>query len=282
MKLIFTKGLPASGKSTWAKEFCTKNPDWIRVSRDDLRNMRGKYWIPKQERLITKIEDACIIEALRAGKNVIIDATNLNDDRTKARVSKLREEFYLSYEIKFFDIDVKEAIKRDLTRTASVGSKVIQGMYDKNLAPAPVVYSENKDLPKAIVVDIDGTLAKMTTRGPFDWMRVKEDSPKKNIISLAQMYKANGFKLIIFTGRDGCCLGLTEEWLMDNQVPYDEIYIRPEGDQRKDSIIKKELFENHIRGRYNIELIVDDRDQVVEMWRKELGLTCLQVDYGNF
>lgn len=283
MKVIFTVGLPASGKSTWAKLFVEKNPDWIRVSRDDLRNMRGKYWIPKQEKLITKLECDAVLTALSFGKNAIVDATNLNKGFFDNFVKNIKDEFPdTQIERKFFDIDVEEAIKRDLKRDASVGEKVIRGMYDKYLAPEPVVYSEDESLPKAVIFDVDGTLAKMNGRSPFEWDRVDEDLPKTEIISLAKMYKNSGYKLIIFTGRDGVCLELTKSWLDKFEVPYDDVFIRPKGDQRKDSIIKKELFEENIRGKYNIDLVVDDRDQVVKMWRTELGLTCLQVDYGNF
>tara|TARA_R110000737_G_scaffold332805_1_gene349940 strand:+ start:740 stop:1591 length:852 start_codon:yes stop_codon:yes gene_type:complete len=283
MRVVFTVGLPASGKSTWAKAFCEKNQDWIRVSRDDLRNMRGKYWIYKQETLITKFENSCIVEALRDNKNVIIDATNLCKDRCRHRVLMLRDEFPdLDVEYNVFDIDVDEAIKRDLTRANSVGADAIQGMYDKYLAPEPVVYTEDESLPKAVIFDVDGTLAKMNGRSPFEWMRVNEDLPKENIIRLAQMYKSAGFAVIIFTGRDGVCLELTKEWLTKYNVPFDGVFIRPEGNQEKDSIIKKRLFEDNIRGKYFVETIVDDRDQVVKMWRQDLGLTCLQVDYGNF
>ncbi len=283
MRIIFTVGLPASGKSTWAKKYTEKNPDWIRVSRDDLRNMRGKYWIPKQEKLITNLENACIIEALRDGKNVIVDACNLNKDLVKNRVEMLKNAFPdLKTESKRFDIEVEEAIKRDLTRPASVGSDVIWGMYEKYIAPPVKKYGEDTRLPKAVIFDVDGTLAQMDGRSPFDWDRVMEDKPKTEIINLTKMYKSAGYKIIIFTGRDGCARLDTKEWLVDHEVPYDEVHIRPRGDQRKDSIIKKELFEENIRGKYFVELVVDDRNQVVDMWRKELGLTCLQVDYGNF
>jgi hypothetical protein len=58
--------------------------------------------------------------------------------------------------------------------------------------------------------------------------------------------------------------------------------MRAEKDNRKDSIIKRELFDKHIRDKYHVDFVLDDRDQVVRMWRRELGLTCLQVNYGNF
>ena len=142
--------------------------------------------------------------------------------------------------------------------------------------------NEDVNLPKAVIFDVDGTLSKMTTRTPFEWNKVDEDEPKVEVINLVKMYKTSGYKIIIFTGRDGCCLEKSKRWLIMNGVDYDEVHIRPEGNQEKDSIIKKRLFEDNIRGKYNVELVVDDRDQVVKMWRKELGLTCLQVDYGNF
>jgi hypothetical protein len=65
-------------------------------------------------------------------------------------------------------------------------------------------------------------------------------------------------------------------------IYFDEIFMRPEGNNEKDSVIKKRLFEQHIRGKYYVDFVLDDRDQVVKMWRHELGLPCLQVAEGNF
>ena len=61
----------------------------------------------------------------------------------------------------------------------------------------------------------------------------------------------------------------------------DELFMRPTGDTRKDSILKKEIYDNHIKGKYNVKYVLDDRDSVVEMWREQ-GLTCLQVAPGDF
>ena len=101
-----------------------------------------------------------------------------------------------------------------------------------------------------------------------------------SIASLVERYQEDT-TIIVLTGRDGSCKQLTIDWLTDNGIVYDEIYTRAEGDERKDSIIKRELFDNHIRGRYNVEFVLDDRNQVVEMWR-QMGLKCLQVAEGNF
>lgn len=281
MKIIICVGIPASGKTTWAKLFCSTHEDWVRINRDDLRNMRGKYWVPKQEDLITLWEDSCITHTLDCGYNVILDSTNLNNEKNKIRVDKLKENFLdLDIEYKMFDISLEEAIKRDSKRENSVGANVIKNMYNKYIKDKEIEYNENINLPRCVIFDVDGTLAKMNGRSPYEWDRVDEDLPNKNIIEL---YNSISNKIkIIFTGRDGCCLQKTKDWLNKNNILYDKIFIRPQGNTEKDCIIKKRIYEENIMGKYYVDFVVDDRQQVVDMWRKELGITCLQVDYGNF
>ena len=140
------------------------------------------------------------------------------------------------------------------------------------------------DKPKCILVDVDGTLAKMKRgpgeRSPYDWDRVLEDLPNQPIIELVNTL-CDVYTIIILTGRDGIALEYTKKWLKEYGVYYDEIYIRPEGNTQKDSIIKHNIYVNHILPHYDVEFVLDDRDQVVNLWRS-IGLTCLQVDYGNF
>jgi predicted kinase len=285
MKIKILKGLPGSGKSTWARQFVEENKDWVRVNRDDLRNMRGFYWLPKQEEMITKWEFEAVKSAIDSGYNVILDATNLNHkhiDKLKSFVDKSTE-FEVYFEEKYFDVSPEECIKRDLKRPNSVGAEVIWGMYEKYINP-PQTYKEDKSLPHAIIVDIDGTLASNESgRSPFDWNRVGEDNLNDWVCSIVIDY-VMGSKgtVIVFSGRDSICAEVTAEWLKSYGVPFDYLYMRPEGNVEKDSIIKKRLFENHVRGKYYVDYVIDDRDQVVRMWRKELGLNCLQVNFGNF
>ncbi|MAG28502.1 polynucleotide kinase [Candidatus Pacearchaeota archaeon] len=134
----------------------------------------------------------------------------------------------------------------------------------------------------AIIVDVDGTVALMKgRRSPFAWKEVMQDDPNLPIIDLVHILQDTGLKVLVTTGRDGVCLNDTEVWLSDHGVLYDAIFIRPERDSRPDSIIKKEIYDNHIKDKYNIKYVLDDRNQVVEMWR-ELGLTVLQVADGDF
>jgi predicted kinase len=288
-RAIILQGVPASGKSTWAKKYCTKNKDWIRVSRDDLRNMRGQYWIPKQENLITKMERDCIESALLDGKNVIVDATNFNPKHLKSLKDFIKEVNKNTHiEIKRFDISLEEAIRRDVQRANGVGEKIIKNFFDKYINPPVEKMKQDESLPKAIICDIDGTVAEMVDRKPYDWHRVIEDAPRTEIINLVKMYRTNGYKIIFFTGRDGnpeCC-NQTIEWLehhfeWTNEKDFD-LYMRTADDNRKDSIIKKEMFHQYVEGKYYIENVIDDRDSVVKMWRNKLGLSCVQVNWGDF
>ena len=139
----------------------------------------------------------------------------------------------------------------------------------------------------AIIVDVDGTVALMNPpesmygRTPYEWDKVKLDSPNRPIIDLVQILRDTGLKVIITTGRDGVALNDTKAWLTSHGVVYDAIFIRPAGSRKPDWLIKKRIYEDHIKNTYNIKYVIDDRNQVVEMWR-ELGLTVLQVADGDF
>lgn len=136
-------------------------------------------------------------------------------------------------------------------------------------------------LKKAVLVDVDGTLANMAgQRGPFEWDKVFKDKPHQDIIDLVNDLYEN-YHIIILTGRDGVCEEATREWLDEHEVCYHELFIRKAGDFRKDSIIKHEIYLKHIYPRYEVKFILDDRNQVVDMWRS-IGLRVLQVAPGDF
>ena len=88
--------------------------------------------------------------------------------------------------------------------------------------------------------------------------------------------------IIILTGRQERFSKITKEWLSDNNVIYDLIYMRKDNDNSKDSKVKKTIYEKYIRDNFNIEFILDDRNQVVKMWREELGIKCFQVNFLDF
>lgn len=144
----------------------------------------------------------------------------------------------------------------------------------------PILYKPPHGKPRAIMCDIDGTIAHIGDRSPYDWHKVREDTPDQIIIDLLRRY--DNRIIILVSGRDSVCRAETMEWLKDNRVPFHHLFMRTEGDNRKDSIVKRELFDSNIRENFNVEFVLDDRNQVVNMWRNELGLMVLQVAEGDF
>lgn len=282
MRITLTRGLPASGKSTWAKEQVKKG-NIVRVNKDDLRAMlsNGK-WSKVNEQIVLKIRDQATIAALNKGYSVIIDDTNLHDKHYKRMLEIAEEYSNCVVEIKeFTDVSLDECIKRDLKREDSVGEKVIRDMYNMFLAPKIEILEHDPNKETIVIVDIDGTLAHINNRSPYDWMSVGSDTPDNAIIKLVNILSPF-YKIIVFSGRDSICRDITKEWLKNNNLVYDKLYMRDTGDTRKDTIIKKEMYDKYIKDQYNVEFILDDRNQVVNMWRNELGLKCLQVAEGNF
>jgi len=148
---------------------------------------------------------------------------------------------------------------------------------------------------KAIIVDLDGTVALIDRRrelamkpnGKLDWdifldpENISLDEPNRPIINLVHLLKNAEYKIVIVTGRYQRALSETIKWLELNSVPHDAIFTRANSDYREDSIVKKEIFEHHIREQWDVHWVIDDRKRVVDMWRNELNLTVLQVAEGN-
>jgi predicted kinase len=285
-RIVMLKGLPASGKTTWAKQQLKEFPGvYKRVNKDDLRAMLDdSIWSKQNENFILRMRDWIIGNAIMDGYSVIVDDTNLHD-KHKQKLSEIAKANSVELEIKFFDTSVEECIERDSKRQNYVGEKVIKTMYNRFLKPQEadnVLYLISALLKPAIICDIDGTIAHNDNkRGFFEWMKVGLDEPKKNIIRILEKFKKDGYIILIVSGRDSVCLNLTLEWLSKHKVPYDYLYMRATNDNRQDAVIKKEIFNDKIRNEYNVDFVLDDRQQVVDMWR-EIGLTCLQVDYGDF
>ena len=308
-KVILTVGLPGSAKSTWAKQMVQAHAGKVkRCNKDDLRSMMDvDHHTKGNEIFVLGVRDHIIKEAIKAGKSIIIDDTNLytkHEDHIETLVSNRAE-----VEIVFFDISPEECIRRDSLREASVGAKVIQGMVKEWLNQKNSLSSkklkvhviteedQNKEfqqtvgvaqvefdptLPECIIYDIDGTVALMNgKRGPFDWMKVHNDDVNHAIADVVRAFSALGTPVFAVSGRDGSCRELTENWLTANSIPFDGLYMRPAGDYRKDFVVKQEIFENHFKGKFNVKFLLDDRTQVVNFYRS-MGLTVLQVAPGNF
>lgn len=140
----------------------------------------------------------------------------------------------------------------------------------------------------AVLVDIDGTVALMGKgeegrRKAFDWDRVDEDDPNWPIILLVSTLRAAGFFIIFVSGREEVARDKTTRWLNRYRVikPGEALYMRKNKDYRPDHVIKLETYKTLIEPYYIVSYVLDDRNQVVKMWREQ-GLTVLQVADGDF
>jgi len=274
------KGLPASGKSTYAKELVSQG--WKRINKDDLREMIDNgNWSKSNEKKIIDTRNQICHSFLIDGLNVVVDDTNFHQSHEQD-LKQIAEMHNAEFEIKFIDTPVDECIKRDKVRQKSVGKEVIMKMYRTYIKQIPEIIPKDISLNNAIIVDIDGTLAHMKNRSPYDYTKVDTDVIDETIRDIISLYKQKeNLKIIICSGRKSEARELTEKWLKDNNVEYDELFMRESEDNRKDCIVKQEIYENNIKGKYNVLFVLDDRDQVVNMWREQ-GLKCLQVNEGNF
>tara|TARA_B110000211_G_scaffold233016_1_gene298114 strand:- start:964 stop:1854 length:891 start_codon:yes stop_codon:yes gene_type:complete len=294
-KVIITKGLPASGKSTYAKNLVKENVGmWKRVNKDDMRDMFDASVHSKgNEKFLLRMRDHVILEALRSGKHVIIDDTNFeprHEERIREIVAEYKAEsgHEVNVEVKFFDVNLEECIKRDKKRDNPVGEKVIRSIYNKFLRAKssihkdPVYTEQDESLPKAIICDLDGTLCLLNGRSPYSGMGCIDDIPNSPVVKIIEKFQKDGHKIIFFSGRTDDSKEQTEAWLDKHGINYELLVMRAAKDQRKDAILKREMFDQNIAGKFQVDFVLDDRNQVVDMWRLDLGLACLQVYYGDF
>jgi predicted kinase len=288
--IYMTKGLPGSGKTTWALAEVSSRPNGsiTRINKDDLRAMmHGGRHSKTNERLVLAARDNIVLTALEAGMHVISDDTNLNPLHEE-RLRYLAETLGVDFVVKSFtDVPLSLCLERNRLRQDKdpVPERVIRNMYSKWIVPTIVRPSYDETLPHCLIVDLDGTLAHMDgRRGPYDWDKVSSDRVDGPVIDfIGSILREGNHQVIILSGRDGSAEADTRDWLNAFLDPSDYLlYMRQAGDIRKDAIVKRELFEAHVLGKYYPWLVLDDRDQVVRMWRDELGLTVWQVADGDF
>lgn len=304
IQLILTVGVPSSGKSTWAKQKVAEDPtNWVRINNDSLREMmNGSVFTNDYEKLIKSTREFIVLQALKSGKNVIVDNLNLGkrnfEDYCKLAQSSGKQVKVLE---KSFYVELSEAIKRDSERTGSakVGPEVIGKWWKASggkqhklyvcreevfvKVPEPLPMEHVEGLPNAIIVDIDGTLQKNHHgRSYYDASTCDQDVPNIPVIETVKMFHDKGYEIIFCSGREDKYKDPTERFFKKHipDVKY-VLHMRTTDDQRKDSIIKPEIFDKYIRNKYNVLLVLDDRKQVVDSFRN-LGLTVFQVAPGDF
>lgn len=299
-QVILTVGAPGAGKSTWA-ESQAKDPKTLIVCRDNLREMffGGTYKYSRvKEKAVTDHVKSVIKQFLHDDHfaTLILADTNLNDSTRKTYLDLcILEQKDSKHEVEFietpFDVSWIELEKRNLKRGhKAVPKDVLRSMYlnmQKYLGKHKQ-YEPKPELAKAVIFDLDGTLADNNHRGAFEYDKIPGDKPNEFVVNMLKHYHANGYKIICVSGRNAghendpiAWQNLTATWLNTNGIPADRLLMRQWNDFRSDDIIKEEIFWEHIAPYYNVECAFDDRDRVVEMWRR-IGVNCAQVNFGEF
>ncbi|SHW54178.1 Predicted kinase [Mycobacteroides abscessus subsp. abscessus] len=303
LKLTAMRGYPGSGKTTKAKEIAAQSGA-VRVCRDDLRKMlHDNYHTGKAEceDQVTTAERAQVHALLQSGTSVVVDATHL-EPRWLRKWAKMAAQYGAKFEVVDITTSALKSAANDVLRKARgerhVGGEVIERMAKRHpiqnwpkvtqvetFTPEPVEWVE--DLPTAIIVDIDGTVAHMDGRSPYDYTQVHTDTVDEQVRWLVNSMFRKGVMVLFVSGRDDSCRDETVKWLEYHGILFDELHMRPtgakdgNGNKLPDYRVKYDLFNAHIRGKYNVRFVLDDRDQVVNLWRA-LGLKCLQVQPGDF
>lgn len=314
-KIIIFVGLPASGKSTRARELM-EDGNVMRVNRDEIRAMLFKKWKGKKEHVVTQIEKASIRSAIADGYDIIVDDTNLNPS-TRASWENLALELGVSVVEESFETPIDTCVLRDSLRTgkAHVGRAIIENMALRyNLLPKPAPEQ------KVVIFDIDGTLADSDERA--EWLNVckvckckepkhhltyvppgeiscytfiaggkdhekyfqniDKDKPVVPVIKWAQACYAEGDYVLVVSGRPTDVAGdATVRWLQRYGVDYKHLFMRAGGDYRDDTIIKQEILDKILKWlpKEQIAFAVDDRPRVIRMWKSN-GIKCFDVGKG--
>lgn len=296
-KLIICKGLPGSGKSTWASQ----QPAATVVNKDEIRDSLGEPWSRVLEQKVIQLRNNLIKDAFKGGAQIVIsDDTNISR-KHEASLRQLATQLAASFEIKsFLDVPIETCIERDSKREgkAKVGEKVIRDMWDQYIQslgkvhPAqnvsqlkiePYPFDIASNLPICIICDLDGTLALHEgLRGPYEHEKAEHDNVNRSVSVVLNSLRMSGlYKIIFMSGREEKFRPQTESFLARVGFLHFPLYMRTTGDMRNDTIVKYELFNSQIRGNYRVLFCLDDRDRIVKLWR-DMGLSCFQVNDGNF
>ncbi len=293
-KLIMMRGLPASGKSTRAKEIIEETGNTIRVNRDLLRKMlHFDKWTGSNESITIAMSEMIALQCLTCGINVIIDDTNLGE-RHKRIWSDIAKRMDAKFQIEEMNVDIKELFERDANRENSVGKHVILSLAIQHGLLGPENFGTKN---KWIICDLDGTLADISHRlcfvktNPKDWKSFFDAIPQDKVIvenkKILSDFIDEGYPIIFVSGRPDSHRKETKDWI-ENEVfgnkifregvEYATILMRRKTDHRPDNQIKEEILKTYFKPE-NIECVIDDRPRVIEMWRSH-DIKVIDVGHG--
>lgn len=307
MALYIFRGLPGCGKSTKAREMQRDIGGRV-VERDEVRYMLYGRYTDCDEKLVTSVQHRLIDEGLRMGENVFVSDMNLRNQYVQSLYALAWKNKQDVAVIDMTNVSLEDCLARNSALERRVKGKevpeeVITSNYRKFIKGKPYPlpfqftgaklpskqyekYKRDTSKPPAIIVDLDGTLAQMVDRGPFDEHLVKNDELFEYVALMVQVAFYQGIAIILMSGRTDGCYDDTRAWV-NEKMPWLEddfelIMRRSVEDRgRPDDDVKYDLFKEKVEADYDVWYVIDDRNKVVRMWR-EIGLTCAQVAEGDF
>lgn len=277
------RGVPASGKSTHAMSLVKNGGDYVRVNRDLIREMLhfGVY-SGKNEGVVVKTEKLIAGAALDRGQNVVVDDCNINP-ANEDMWRDFADQHVAKFEVVEMDTDLEECIQRNRGRDKEVPEHVIHEMA-----------LQKRDHPRykgsVVICDIDGTIADVEHRlhyvkqDPKEWhnffREMSNDTLREDVDKKLVEHAGAGRTIIFVSARPSYWRVVTEEWLKSNvSVPVGLVLMRPDGDKRPDTDVKKAIYDKYLKD-LDIHCVIDDRPSVIRMWR-DLGLTVDDVGSGK-
>jgi predicted kinase len=319
-RVILTRGIQGSGKSTWAKSFVAESPETrVRWNSDDMRNMLGVYMVgnftsdanKKREKFIGNVFEQWMGLAMAKGYDIVVDNMNLSDravNNAKRIVDNFNDstdEVEYLIEFKDFFISVNECILRDKARPNPIGEKVIRQTW-RNFRDKIINIENNKIVdsqfdfelkqkgikPKCIIADMDATICFNISGRPFFGNgaanKMNEDVPNIGVIENIKTFLETAEpedRVFIITGRESTddIVDATEAYI--NKIfgpnPQVKILFRPIGSMTSGDKCKIQLYKENIEGKYRVLYALEDSAKVVNAYR-EIGMTVFQVVDGKF
>ena len=281
---------------------------------------RNKKAILKDERKVNSITNDLINKAKNNNFDLFFSNTNLN---IKHRDRLVKHLINLGYEIHYIILykTLDELISINNTRQKKVNKETLGKFYNQFVQQLSLFETEINNVvyyyglnskyyscladlkndnnftvtSNCVICDIDGTVAHMNNRNPFDWSNVYSDDIDEIVLNMV-LGVSNKYDcdIVFLTGRDADAYTDTYKWLINKlminnpEIPYIEnnkvddgrkylLYSRNSQDMRKDSVIKTEIYNSMIVPNYDKVLCVfDDRPQMVDCWN-DLGLKTIAV-----
>lgn len=295
MKCTLLVGPPGSGKSTYANKAIYEDGDLGAATVYINQDTQGADHIDK------------FLNSIDEKKDIIVDRMNFNKNQRNRYLDVAKKNGYETKIIVLhenFETCFKRAVERTdhpTIKDDKAASRAINFFFSKyervedNEADEVVRIWPDRSKEKVIVCDLDGTLANCEHRRHFvrppegvkkDWKSFNAGIPNDTIntwchLIIMSMEDTYNISTVFCTGRDSNQERATREWLEKNTLSRFPLYMRNRQDSRQDYIIKEIILDFELLTRYEPYFFIDDRQQVVDMYRKR-GYTVLQCDVGNF